>query len=120
MKLIVKNPMWDRRHLYFIHIDQFNIFYGDLLPTPSWVGKDAICISADIPSKMRIIPRHQIISIDDKAQEPTPETPLSKKTFKVNGSKGNVYTVTINGKYKNCTCPGFGFRRSCKHILEVS
>lgn len=119
MKLVVKNPAWDRRHLSFYHIDQYDTFYGDLIPTPSWVEKDAICITANIPSRMRIIPRYQVVSIDDKAQEPIIET-STKKTFKVNGSKGNVYTVTINGKIKNCTCPGFGFRRSCKHILEAS
>jgi plasmid maintenance system killer protein len=120
MKIVAKNPMWDRKHLYFIHINQFDTFYGDLLPTPSWTEKDAICISADIPSRMRIIPRRLIISIDDKEQEPVLEVVSTKRIYKVNGSKGNVYTVTINGKYKNCTCPGFGFRRSCKHILEAS
>lgn len=35
---------------------------------------------------------------------------------KVQGSKGNVYTVTTFGNgSKTCTCPGFQYRRFCKH-----
>ena len=32
----------------------------------------------------------------------------------VTGSKGDIYTI-INGK---CSCNGFKFRRSCKHVKE--
>jgi uncharacterized Zn finger protein len=28
--------------------------------------------------------------------------------------------VTRNGKGWNCTCPGFQFRRQCKHVSELS
>jgi len=38
------------------------------------------------------------------------------KVWQVPGSKGNVYTVTQRGSDKTCTCPGFTFRRSCKHV----
>lgn len=39
--------------------------------------------------------------------------------WKVKGSKGDSYTVTSQDGQWNCTCPGFGFRRKCKHIDEV-
>ena len=43
------------------------------------------------------------------------------KTYKVPGSAGNVYTITISENSKiNCTCPGFTFRRSCKHTKKTS
>mgnify|MGYP000869372331 FL=1 len=49
--------------------------------------------------------------------------PVSKASVViVQGSKpGTSYTVTIDrdGKATKCTCPGFGFRRTCKHILNV-
>ena len=42
------------------------------------------------------------------------------KTWTIEGSKGNKYTVTKHyGKF-NCTCPGFQFRKNCKHIDEKS
>jgi hypothetical protein len=38
------------------------------------------------------------------------------KTWQVEGSRGAVYTVTQRGADKTCTCPGFTFRESCKHV----
>ena len=45
----------------------------------------------------------------------------SIKTYKIPGSAGNVYTITIseNQKVINCSCPGFTFRRSCKHTKNL-
>jgi hypothetical protein len=34
----------------------------------------------------------------------------------IQGSRGNVYTINIDEK--TCTCPGFTFRGSCKHVGE--
>lgn len=43
-------------------------------------------------------------------------TPVKPMVEKVQGSKGNVYTVTTFGNgSKTCTCPGFQYRRFCKH-----
>lgn len=38
--------------------------------------------------------------------------------IEVPGSNGKVYllTKTANGKY-TCTCPGFTFRHTCKHVV---
>jgi hypothetical protein len=38
----------------------------------------------------------------------------------VTGSKGKVYSVVIDYKSgHSCSCPGFGFHKTCKHIKEL-
>lgn len=39
----------------------------------------------------------------------------------VPGSKGNEYTVTIkDGTPVSCTCQGYQFRKTCRHLKEAS
>ena len=43
------------------------------------------------------------------------------KTYKIPGSGNNVYTITTSENSKiTCSCPGFTFRRSCKHTVKTS
>lgn len=46
---------------------------------------------------------------------------ISKKIFKVEGSKGNVYNVTYDSGRWSCTCPAYGWSRGkeCKHIKTL-
>lgn len=37
----------------------------------------------------------------------------------VRGSKGNIYYVTKKGDGYKCSCTGFKYHGSCKHIQEV-
>ena len=38
-------------------------------------------------------------------------------TRKIKGSSGNSYTLTTFGNgTKTCSCPGFVYRRKCKHL----
>ena len=42
------------------------------------------------------------------------------KVYKVKSSKGNsYYEVTLLGNEISCTCPGYGFRKRCRHIEET-
>ena len=49
----------------------------------------------------------------------TPAKSPDVTTYEVQGSTGNTYTVTQDGDTWTCTCPGFGWRRKCRHITEL-
>jgi hypothetical protein len=57
--------------------------------------------------------RRKFVKADKKLFGSTVKSNL----IEVNGSKGNVYFV--DKETKTCTCPGFTFRGTCKHIGEV-
>lgn len=42
------------------------------------------------------------------------------RTWKVPGSKGAVYTVTEERGQRRCSCPGFTFRKTCKHVQQTT
>ncbi len=49
-----------------------------------------------------------------------PRREYDVKEWKVKSSSGSTYTVRrINGKQFTCNCPGFKFRRKCKHTEQV-
>jgi hypothetical protein len=43
----------------------------------------------------------------------------SQGSWQVEGSKGALYTVKAVSGVFTCTCPGFGWRRKCKHIERI-
>ena len=44
-----------------------------------------------------------------------------RKEYKVEGSKGNKYTIVNDGGIWTCSCPahGFGRGKDCKHIIQI-
>lgn len=118
MQIKVKNPTYDIKDRYFYYVPKYHVFEGTIITNPSWVSSNNICIIADIPPKMRIIPKHLVLEIDNTIQE----TKIAKNkdvTVEVNGSKGAVYIVTKQNSKLTCTCPGFGFRKTCKHLKAL-
>lgn len=45
-------------------------------------------------------------------------TAPSSREWDVKGSKGNTYRVVERDGQWSCSCPGYGFRRKCRHIAE--
>lgn len=43
---------------------------------------------------------------------------IGRKQWTVQGTKSK-YTVTFMNEQYSCTCPGYGFRRTCKHVNEI-
>ena len=56
-----------------------------------------------------------------KAKKPELPNIKSNKVYKVKSSKGNsFYEVQMNMSGSlECSCPGYGFRRKCRHITET-
>lgn len=111
MKLKVYNSMYDRRSAYFFEIPEFNFYEGDEVKV-KWAKPEEIAISTDNPEfPFRIIQRKWIREMDGKPYS-FEITAKKEEVRLVQGSNDKVYEVTSN----SCTCPGFTFRGSCKHI----
>jgi hypothetical protein len=75
----------------------------------------------DSPVRIREIPLDRITEIK-YADGGVGEKVLAKdapKTWVVEGSKGSKYTVVRSKNIWTCTCPGFQFRKSCRHVTEL-
>ena len=82
-------------------------------------------ISGDLKSAPAEIP--YIVNLREWANKRVREYDLQRaelphiKTYKVPGIGNNVYTITISENNNIlCSCPGFTYRRSCKHTKKTS
>ncbi len=73
-------------------------------------NKDSEVQVLNVPSNQFSKSRRKFVKIGERAEE------LASHVVKVEGSKGNVYLVDT--EKMTCTCPGFTFRGTCKHIKE--
>lgn len=53
----------------------------------------------------------------EKTDSKTFKVKVKSNLIEIKGSKGNSYQV--DPEAHTCTCPGFTFRGSCKHITEA-
>lgn len=112
-----------RAHAYSQYLPKTNTYTGELVDAPKW-HPNAVCITTgDLSFPVRTIDRDRVLSITGAVLPPvksTKKTAKNKtKTFSVEGSKGKKYTVTLDGNQASCTCPGFQFRKTCKHVTEI-
>ena len=113
MQVTVRNPQWAQRDRWLFPVEETHSYTGDSVQLKH-VGIDSLALSTGNPEwPIRVIPRSWIISIDG---EPYTWTARTVETRTVQGSKGEHYTVTL-GARPTCTCTGFQFRKTCKHIL---
>jgi hypothetical protein len=71
--------------------------------------------STIIPNNSRLPDHTSVQQLVWVKPEPSPAIKATTKT--VAGTKGKTYVVTTlpTGR-QTCTCPGFTFRRTCKHL----
>ena len=116
MRVTVRNIMWPRRDSYFFTINEFNVYEGEEIAV-KWLTPNQMALTTGNPEfSFRVLERSSIVSIDDTAYEFTVTT-VAAKTKIVKGSKGEDYIVTLGPK-PSCTCSGFQFRKTCKHVTS--
>jgi len=80
-----------------------------------------IATDFDSPVRVREIPLERITGIEyaDGRVAPKNEIVGDIKSWTVQGSRGNSYVVVRTIQRWSCTCPGFAFRKTCRHIKEL-
>jgi hypothetical protein len=121
MRVTVRNPFFAARARYAFPQREFFTFEGEQVDPPKGHEPGTIAITTGYESfPVRVIHPSDIVSIDDRTVETQVIGPRSREV-QVQGSKGSVYTVTINRSGgRSCTCAGFQFRKSCRHIAEAA
>lgn len=112
--LTVRNPLWGNRSAYACPMAEVQTYTGTILPSPSWVGADQLCLSTGtVEFPFRVLDRDRIIGLSQAREKP------ESKVFTIEGSKGKTYIVTLERGLWGCNCIGFGFRRSCTHVIQA-
>ena len=118
MKLKVFNPLHAKRHLYFFEVEEFHYYDGEPV-TCKWAGAHELAIKTNDMVGLRIIQKKYIREIDGKPYQYL-ENGIKDIEKIVKGSNGKEYLVKVGQAGKHCTCPGFTFRGTCKHIAELA
>jgi hypothetical protein len=124
VEVTYRNAMYDKRHVYakHMHIPEFVTYAGAVYPRQKWQSPKTLNLTTGMPDfPWRELQDAQIVEVRAGDQKITPliEAVSQDRVWEVAGSKGNVYTVTESAGKRTCTCAGFTFRHSCKHINEV-
>lgn len=95
---------------------------GEILNTIKWLQPDELAITnPNHPNGFSILHKKNILWIKDlqgrKATVKVSDPEYRQWTVK--GSKGNDYLVIRQKGSYTCTCPGFTYRKNCRHITEV-
>lgn len=116
----VKNPVWPMRRAYasYVNVPEFNTFTGTVVAKHKAVKEGQIGLTTGDPNfTMRVIDIDRIEGFESKVASTAAASDY--RTWTVQGSKNNEYTVTLDRGQYSCTCMGFAHRRSCKHIDEI-
>jgi hypothetical protein len=110
MKVLQETTVWQGstpNHIYFTNDSKSRMF--------AYVkaGSNSVFkFSEPLPLDVR---KRQFREIPDTFGFSAPES-TAGKTWQIQGSKGDIYVVTLEENVYNCTCSGFQFRGTCRHI----
>ena len=116
----VRNALYDMRDRYANGYvgPEFTEYTGEVVHQ-KWYGDDKIGLTTDMRHyPVRVIDKARIVEVMGAKVDYVP-VKSNRQTITVQGSKGNTYIVTKENGKVTCTCPGYGFRKSCRHIQEL-
>lgn len=95
---------------------------GIVVENMSWVADDCFCMTTGMPhhpiAVIAIERVHNLEYVSGKEAEQIEAPSKEDATWSVKGSGKKFYTVTKKKNIWSCTCPGFTFRKKCKHVDE--
>lgn len=116
----VRNPLYHARDRYANgYIGPEFAEYTGTVVHEKWHGDDKIGLTTDVRGyPVRVLSRANIVEVSGAKVDFTP-VKSDREVITVQGSKGNTYIVTKENGKASCSCPGYNFRRTCKHVQEV-
>ena len=118
--LKVRNPLWEARDRYASGVvREFSVYTGTVM-RQKWFGANEIGLTTtEKRNPFRVIRMENIAEVDGAIASYVAPVKVEPKTVIVLGSKGEKYTVTKDGLKSSCSCKGWSFRKTCKHIEGV-
>lgn len=90
-------------------------FTGTVIKPYKWLQSEEFCLQTDNKEfPVSVINLKNIVDL----KIVNGSTTKSRK-FKVTGSKGHVYLITLVNDNYSCHCIGFKYHSKCKHISKV-
>ena len=90
-------------------------FVGTVIKPYKWLSADEFCLqTGNKEFPISVINLKSIIDLKILNGSTT-----KTRKFKVKGSKGDEYLVTLSDNHYSCHCIGFKYHSKCKHITSV-
>lgn len=95
------------------------VYQGQVIAPDRWMTPYQFNVTGDERYPVRTLDSRFVDSIEI-LEGSANDIDTEIQTWQIKGSRGNRYTVTKNASGFTCTCPGFQFRKNCRHLAEVS
>jgi hypothetical protein len=117
----VRNALYDVRDRYANGYvgPEFNNYTGTIVREKFFSSDEVGITTGDPRFPVRRIHRNRIVEVGGAKLDYTP-IKSDRITKTVQGSKGNTYIVTAENGKVSCSCPGYSYRKSCRHITEAA
>ena len=125
VKIKVENVMWPYRDRYAFSQPEFKYFEGNIL-YEKWFKPNEVGLTTGDPRfPFRRIQKERIVEVNGEEskfaqQSLSASKDSEQRRVSIKGSTGSLYEVQVGGgRGSSCSCKGYQFRGSCRHITEA-